>query len=71
MRKQSKTLVLCLLVAFLSTCFIPFNTKVQEATPKTLINAVQWADTDGNSINAHGGMMHINGGTNQLWYIEP
>ena len=52
MRKQSKTLVLCLLVAFLSTCFIPFNTKVQAATPKTLINAVQWADTDGNSINA-------------------
>lgn len=59
-KRPYSSLIVCLLVMCLSVCFIPSN-KVQ-AAPQTIINGIQWADTNGNAINAHGGgMIFING----------
>lgn len=60
MRQHSKKLVACFLVLFLTTCFIPSNRV--HAAQQTIVNGIQWADTSGNPIHAHGGgMIHING----------
>ncbi|SES92419.1 RICIN domain-containing protein [[Clostridium] polysaccharolyticum] len=52
-KQQSKKLAIGLAMLLLTACFVPAP-KVK-AEPKTILNGIQWADTDGNPINAHGG----------------
>jgi len=55
-----KKLALCFFVMIIGALCIPMNQV--KAAPITVINALQWADTNGNPINAHGGgMIQVDG----------
>ncbi len=62
-RIQSVSMVLCLIVVML------FSKPVSAASALSVINAIQWADTNGNPIQAHGGGM-IKVGSYYYWFGE-
>ncbi len=56
----------------MAVCLIAFmilSTPVKAATTQTVMNAIQWADTNGNPIQAHGGGM-IKAGSYYYWFGE-
>ncbi len=62
-RIHSVPMAICLLVVMV------LSTPVKAAATQNVINAIQWADTSGNPIQAHGGGM-IKAGNYYYWFGE-
>ena len=62
-RNLKVAIVLCLIVTMV------LSSPVNAATTLNVINAIQWADTSGNAIQAHGGGM-IKVGNDYYWFGE-